>query len=209
MSNQKKTGKKRRRVRQSHSFTHQSVKKIKKKSKGFIRPKDVMIGLLMSSLVMIIISFVFLGFLTTHDSSMKPTLMPDDGVIYSRLATYRRFDLVVVDDGETKEVRRIIGLPGESIKYTEDSLYVNDELIDEKFLFTQINEASQKGDVYTQSNHSETTFLVRDIPDDAYLLLGDNRPNATDSRYYGLVTKEKIKGKVLYKCFPLKEFTKF
>ena len=93
----------------------------------------------------------------------------------------------IEEDGyEEKLVKRVVGLPGETIKYESGQLYVNGEPVEENFI---------SDDVKKQT----VTRYGNDIPeiklkDDEYYVLGDNRGNSTDSRYFGAIKKSQIKG---------------
>lgn len=102
-----------------------------------------------------------------------------------------RSDVVVfpyVDDqGETQFIKRVIGLPGETIRISNGIVYVNGEILPEPYISTN---------VYTQGNEfiPEDTSVV--IPDGTLVVLGDNRSYSSDSRFWGFLPIENITGKV-------------
>ena len=165
------------------------IKKEKSKNKGIV-------GFLITIVVCLVIaklltSFVFLSVMVSG-SSMETTLKNGDkgitdGLFYKMFGV-DRFDIVIIEeDGyEEKLVKRVVGLPGETIKYESGQLYVNGEPVEENFI---------SDDVKKQT----VTRYGNDIPeiklkDDEYYVLGDNRGNSTDSRYFGAIKKSQIKG---------------
>jgi signal peptidase I len=107
-------------------------------------------------------------------------------------SSFQRFEIVVFNFNGEKLIKRIIGLPGEHIKYVDGELYVNNKLIDEDYGKTETNDFDL--------NDLNYTF----IPTGYYLVLGDNRGNSIDSRYIGLIKKDDILGTVKYSVVPLK-----
>ena len=143
-------------------------------------------------------------------NSMAPTLVDQDLNLVSRF-TYRitkpkRNEIVVLRKDNKTYIKRIVGLPGENIKYLGDYLYVNDKPYREVFL---------KEDVKTSNFLFEDICSIEDCPDgvipkDKYLVLGDNRPESMDSRdnSFGLVDRKELKGKVIARVWPLSKFGK-
>ena len=107
-----------------------------------------------------------------------------------KFGSINRFDIVVVDKGDSYIIKRVIGLPGENIRYEDNKLYVNDELIEEPFL-----EIGKNTDDFEAS-----------LPDDCYFLMGDNRQVSLDSRALGCFDISKIRGKTSFSFFPFNRF---
>ena len=114
--------------------------------------------------------------------------------------SFKRFDVVVLNYNNDKLIKRIIGLPGENVKYLNGLLYINDKPFRETFL---------SDDVVTNNFMFEDICNNIDCPDgvipkNKYLVLGDNRIASEDSRSpsFGLIDKKEIKGKVFFKIFP-------
>lgn len=122
--------------------------------------------------------------------SMEPNISDGDIMIIDRCNTHvediKRFDIVVIKYQEKYIIKRIIGLPGEKIRYKENKLYINDTLIKEPFL----NDQTITEDFYLKNTN---------IPNNQYLVLGDNREISLDSRSIGLIDSEKIIGKTIWK----------
>lgn len=131
--------------------------------------------------------------------SMHPTLLDNEILLLKKYdKKFERFDIVVFEYGNSKLVKRIIGLPGDKIEYKKNTLYINNEIVDEFFL---------DDDVKT-SNFSLTQLKLEKIPEDCYFVIGDNRNNSTDSRIIGPVHKKYILGTSDFALFPFKKFGK-
>lgn len=145
--------------------------------------------------------------------SMNPTLVEKDAVLLNkfayRIGKIRRGDVVALNyNGEKFMVKRVIGLPGEKIEYKNNILYINDEPFEEKYLGSDVETEDflvSGSKVYTVNYNVDTLENLESdiIPEDMYLVLGDNRQNSEDSRYYGLIKKEDIIGKTTIRIWPL------
>ncbi|MCR5746211.1 MAG: signal peptidase I [Lachnospiraceae bacterium] len=147
-------------------------------------------------IVAIILSFVINTFLvvnaTVPTSSMEKTIMAGDRVVGSRLYYLRhepeRGDIIVFDypdDPDILYIKRVIGLPGDHIMIHDGKVYINDHMLDEPYL-----------DVVT-----EGTWGPYDVPEDSYFMLGDNRNDSADSRFWKntYLKKDGIVGKAIFK----------
>lgn len=154
--------------------------------------------------VIIIAVVLFRSFIMTpievEGMSMYSTLDNGEILILKKYdKTYKRFDVIVFNNGKDKLIKRIIGLPGETIEYKDNKLYVNDKYIKETFL---------------KNNQKTYDFKLEDlgyekIPKGYYFVLGDNRTNSTDSRIIGPISNKKISGKTNFVIFPFTKFGKF
>lgn len=122
-----------------------------------------------------------------HGESMNPTL--EDGekfTIEKDNATIERGDIIVYEHKTTKNqfVKRVTGIPGDTIELKNESVYLNGQILDEPYL---------KEGVETQPGNSGTSFTLKE---NEYFVLGDNRSNSSDSRHslVGLIEKEQIIG---------------
>lgn len=129
-------------------------------------------------------------------SSMVPTLENKELLIVRKIGydgdSIKRFDIVVVKDGEDEIIKRVIGLPGEHISYKNNKLYVNNKYIEEPYNFRD-----------TKDFNLEEICTCSSIPDGQYLVLGDNRPISKDSRRLGLIEEENIVGKAEFRIWPI------
>ena len=151
-------------------------------------------------IIIIIVAILIRTFIVTpvqvDGESMYPTLDNNEILLLKKYdRSYERFDIVVFNYNNSKLVKRIIGLPGEYVEYKENELYINNVKIDFEL------------DTYTYDfKLSELGF--KQIPDDYYLVLGDNRTNSIDSRRIGLIPKEDILGTTTFSIFPFNKFGK-
>lgn len=127
---------------------------------------------------------------------MVPTLLDGDIMVLDkigyRINGLKRFDIVVIKYNNEKIIKRVIGLPGDYIEYKDNILYVNGKEIKEEY----------KRDI--TNNFSLKDLGYEKIPENKYLVLGDNRSISKDSRIIGLIDKEDIEGYTGIIVFPFK-----
>ena len=131
--------------------------------------------------------------------SMSSTLDNGNILLLNKLdKKYKRFDIVVLNKGNSKLIKRVIGLPGDYVEYKDNDLYINGELIDDPYT-TRTNDFTL-----------EELYNIDRIPKGYYFVMGDNRLHSLDSRSYevGLVSEERIKGTVCIRLFPFSKFGK-
>lgn len=138
-----------------------------------------------------------------HDISMQPTLVDGDNLIVEKLSTklggLKRGDIIVFYSPEEKKqlIKRLIALAGDKVEIKEGKVFVNDKEVKEEYL----------GDVITEPlGNLEYSKLT--IPKGYVYVLGDNRPNSTDSRILGPIETSKISGRAIFRFFPFNKFGK-
>ena len=150
--------------------------------------------------VVLVVTHWFVRPIQVLGSSMYPTLEDQEigisNVLGAKLRHFERFDIAIVYVEQKDEylVKRIVGLPGETVRYSDGQLYINDEPIEENFLDTDYRRSWAgifMGDV------DEIT-----LGEDEYFCLGDNRPRSSDSRVYGPFSGDKILAKGTFIIFP-------
>lgn len=156
--------------------------------------KDLYPYLVILVVVVLVRSFIITPAIV-DGSSMEPTLNDNNIILLNKLDKkinkLKRFDIVVIDYNGRKLVKRVVGLPNEYLEYKNNTLYINENIIQENF------------------KHSDTTDFTLEsigyikIPGNKYLVVGDNRNNSIDSRTIGLIEEENILGTVSIRLFPL------
>jgi signal peptidase I len=110
----------------------------------------------------------------------------------------RRGDIVVFkfpDQPDRDLIKRVIGLPGESVELRNKKVYINGAAIDEPYVHFLTPPSSDLQEV-TSSDVRENYGPVT-VPADQYFVMGDNRDNSEDSRYWGFLPRNNVKGKAL------------
>ncbi|MBB5183925.1 signal peptidase I [Catenisphaera adipataccumulans] len=163
-----------------------------------------------------IIIMVFINFIaypvTVVGRSMKPTLLNGEYGFTNRFTVLtnsevKRGEIVVItmkneDTGETEHwVKRVIGLPGETISCKNETIYIDGKALDES---DYINE-SYRQEMIDQFGYFNMDFDEVTLDDDEYFVMGDNRPYSKDSRYadVGPIKKSQIFGEGVFVLLPL------
>lgn len=165
-------------------------KEIKKDFKYYV--KEIVPYILIIILVLLFKRFV-VSPVNVIGTSMYDTLYDGDIMILNETAYYfndiKRFDIVVVKAKDELIIKRVIGLPGEKIKYEKGKLYINGKYVKENF-----------------THDGTDDFAEIEIGKNKYFVMGDNRDNSMDSRYFGAFDKKYIRGKTNLTVFPFKRF---
>ena len=149
-------------------------------------------------IIIIVVVVIIRTFLVTpaivDGASMDYTLEDGQLVIVNKIvyktSEVDRFDIVVLNneqDGD-KIIKRVIGLPNETIEYNNNQLYVNGKLIEQHYVV------------------KDTEDFTVTTGEDEYFVLGDNRLVSKDSRMLGNFKEEDIVGRVNFRLLPFKEF---
>lgn len=164
---------------------------------------------IISYVVIILVVILIRTFIVTpvkvDGSSMFPTLHDKEILLLKKFdKSFDRFDIVVIKHGNSKLVKRVIGLPGEKIKISVtkvgdnyvSKIYINGEVLSEDYGYADMIDAGVAA--------SEIV-----LGDDEYFVLGDNRNNSADSRIMGAFKKKDIIGVTDFRLFPFNKFGKF
>ncbi|TVP95114.1 MAG: signal peptidase I [Acholeplasmatales bacterium] len=144
--------------------------------------------------VLVSINTFFVSFATVDGRSMEPTLQPFDSIILRHFdVEYERFDLVVVNiNRNVYYIKRIIGMPGDTIVFEGAQLTINGVVYEEPYL---------KSGTVTCSGDTPCEYTV---PEGHVFIMGDNRDNSTDSRNNGIgpIPLEQVFGRVSFRIGP-------
>jgi len=165
--------------------------------------RDAIKYIIIIVIILFIINFVF-SVTQVVGNSMHPTLKDGEVLILNkfkyRFFDVKREDIISLKYADTKYlIKRIIGLPGENVEIRDNKLYINGNLYLEDYLSSDLN--------YEDFSLSDLNYDK--IPDDMYLVLGDNREESLDSRKIGLIKKEDINGKISFRFWPLNKLKFF
>jgi signal peptidase I len=113
----------------------------------------------------------------------------------------RRSDIVVFrfpEDPRRDFIKRVIGLPGETVSIRNKRVFVNGRLLDEPYAF-HADEGVWPDDASVSEDRRRRDQLApTSVPDDSYFVLGDNRDDSSDSRFWGPVPAGNIEGRALF-----------
>ena len=157
--------------------------------------KELIPYIIIILVVVLIRSYIVTPVIVVGDS-MVPTL-EDNQVLLLNKIDYRfneieRYDIVVIKVGKSEIIKRVIGLPGENIEYRNNTLYING------------HEETTEYNFDTEDFNLKSICNCDKIPQDKYLVLGDNRLVSSDSRIIGLIDKEDILGSTKISLWPIK-----
>jgi signal peptidase I len=200
--------KKRKRTKENTKKRKNLKKRKKKQKKITVFFMELFGALAVTGVILFILSFFFFTFVKVEGYSMIPTLRDGEFVYVSKRAKIKTFDLVAIQRGRTKQtdIRRVIGLPGQTVVYKNDQLTIDGVSKEETFIQKEQQQAQENGRLFTEDFSILSLTGETKIPEGKYLVLGDNRPYASDSRYYQLLDEKEIVGKVEMRVLPLHKF---
>ena len=150
----------------------------------------LLLGAVSAAFLGVAASRVFIGSVAVVDgTSMMPNYPPGTHLYATPISTdLERGDVVLLDDGrEDYAVKRIVGLPGETVQLWRGAVFINRKLLVEPYL------PSHTYTFPTERQRRGATFM---LGDGEFFVLGDNRANSVDGRTYGPVQRKQIKKRV-------------
>lgn len=176
----------------------------KKKSELWEWSKALIIAVILA----VIIRYFLFTPIVVEGTSMMPTLQDRDWMIVNKFSYQfgepERFDIVVFKAPEGKDyIKRVIGLPGDTIQYKNDILYINGKPYEEPYLEQAKKEVL--GGPLTQSFTLEEVIGRDTVPEGYVFVMGDNRRLSKDSRHIGPVPVEDILGKTKLVLWPFED----
>ncbi len=179
-------------MKKNNQKTKDLKKDIKKREKSMIRE---LLETVISAGIIAFIIITFIGQVTVvRGASMEPTLHDRERLIANKIS-YRfespeRNEIIIFKPPigiKRNYIKRIIGIPGDKIEIVNGKIYVNAQVLKEPY-------------VKYRSNENMPPTIV---PADSFFVLGDNRPNSSDSRYWGFVPRKNVVGKAWVVFWPL------
>ena len=148
-------------------------------------------------IIIILVVIIIRSFIATpirvNGGSMDDTLKNGETMILNKIGMtikgIKRWDIVVIKKDDTYLIKRVIGLPGETVKYEGGKLYIDEKEVIDKYSLTRTDD-----------------FEEFKAGDDEYFVMGDNRYISQDSRIIGFINKKEIKGKTNIILFPIERF---
>jgi signal peptidase I len=164
-----------------------------------------MLETLVSSVIVILVIYSTVAFPElVVGSSMEPSFYTGERILVEKLskhfAPFKRGDVVVLHppgNDNVDYVKRIVGVPGDVVKIFDCKVYIKNG--EESFLY---EEGYLMDGVCTEGGTKIKDGRSFKIEVDSFLVMGDNREHSMDSRVFGLVSKERILGKVVFKFWP-------
>ncbi len=157
--------------------------------------KDFLYPLITAIILVILLNAFILQLFWIPSPSMEPTLLVGDRIVVTKYSYWfkepQRQDIIVFkypNDTSINYVKRIIGLAGETVTIKDSKVYINGALLEEVYIPQELK----------YENYGPVV-----VPEDNYLVLGDNRSGSEDSRVWGYLSRELIVGKVQYRYWPL------
>lgn len=142
-------------------------------------------------------------------ASMEPNFHTGERILVEKLTKYfkpfSRGDVVVLNppgNDAIDYIKRVIGVPGDTVKIFDCKIYIS---VDGKKF--ELQESYLPEAICTQAGPIIREGKAVKLETNEYLVLGDNRGNSSDSRYFGLVTKDRIAGKVILRFWPINKLT--
>ncbi|MFA9557441.1 signal peptidase I [Evansella sp. AB-rgal1] len=166
--------------------------------------KAVAVALLLA----IVIRYFFFAPIVVDGQSMMPTLEHNDRMIVNKIGYTigepDRFDIIVFHAPQNKDyIKRVIGLPGDTLYYENDVLYINGEKVEEPYLDGFKEGATRLP--YTADFHLNEVTRYDRIPEGHIFVMGDNRQHSKDSRHIGVVAFEEVVGKANLVFWPFSD----
>lgn len=168
--------------------------------------------MILFALVVFLLFFLMRQFLfvpvSVDGPSMEPSLHHQDRLILNKIEEPDRFDIVVFqapDHSDSQYIKRIIGMPGDTVEYKNGVLFMNGEQVYEPYLEEFKLQQPQWEFFVTDFTLQGLTGEIT-VPEEMYFVLGDNRSNSKDSREFGFIDANTVQGTANFRVMPFGDF---
>ena len=137
-------------------------------------------------------------------SSLLPTIMAGDWIVTLKVwskENIKRRDLIVFPyppEPSIDYIKRVIGLPGEKLEIRKDQVFINGEPLDEPYAYFDPDERTSRQDQGLNDHAPSSRYGPVVVPQGKLFVMGDNRYNSADSRYWGFVESETVESKAWF-----------
>jgi signal peptidase I len=161
---------------------------------------DFLQGIVVVLAILVMVYLFIMSPQEINGASMEPNFHNGEYILTNKIAyklrSPARGDVVIFKSPRNKEIdyiKRVIGLPGDSVSIKNNALYVNDQKVDEPYLAPGVT-------IFGGSFLAEGQSVV--VPPGQYFVVGDNRPHSSDSREFGPIAKEDFIGVAILRYWP-------
>lgn len=156
--------------------------------------------------VVVIRLFLFDNYVVLGES-MEPNFHNKERVIVNKviydIRKPQRGEVIVLHAPAGEDyIKRVIGLPGETVRVDGDQVFINGAPIEESYIAEEIQKAKEQGVTYNNQDYPLGAESVT-VPEGHVFVLGDNRPRSSDSRAIGFISLEEIVGRADVVYWPL------
>lgn len=179
----------------SKEFLQEEIKKETYKNKYTKVLKSTIYVLIIIAAISALVVTLIMPVLEVNNTTMNPLLDNNDIIISLKTKTLNKGDVIAFYQGNKILIKRVVATPGNYISIDEEgSVYVDGTLLDESYVTNK-----QKGETNIEFPYQ--------VPENTYFVLSDERDKTTDSRNedIGLIKKDNIIGKVIFRVWPLKK----
>lgn len=165
---------------------------------------------LLSSIIILMVLYYLLAFPEiVSGSSMEPNIYDGERILVERVSRifngFNRGEIVVLhppEDDNIDYVKRIIGIPGDTVRISDCKVFVSRD--GKRFM---LEEPYLSAETCTQGGVRFNEGKAQKIEDGTFLVLGDNREKSADSRIFGVISEERIVGKVVFRFWPFSQIS--
>lgn len=166
---------------------------------------NVLFAVLVAVIIFLLLRTYVVQPFQVEGTSMNKTLQNGEQMLMFKMTELERFDIIVFPDprgSNDSYVKRIIGLPGDTLYYEDDQLVLNNQIVEEPYL-EPLKEDNHEN--FTKNFNLWDNLGVNSVPEGYYFVLGDNRPYSGDSRQFGFVPIDSVIGEASFIYYPLTE----